>query len=194
MPAGAPQSRAVRPAQPQLRVLVATDVAARGIDVPTITHVINYGLLKAEDYVHRIGRTGRAGWHGPWPNAASVATGQIRRIERFTPKTSRGWIREPKVSNHPQHMTTWAVNARRWWWPWRPLRRRGNRSVAVAVSRPRSALPFQRPWPGDRGGFGGGERRLQPFQRPDGPSSSALGGEQRQEWRGRDDCQPCGYF
>ena len=46
----------------QLKVLVATDVAARGIDVPTISHVINYGLpMKAEDYVHRIGRTGRAG-------------------------------------------------------------------------------------------------------------------------------------
>ena len=49
----------------QLKVLVATDVAARGIDVPTITHVINYGLpMKAEDYVHRIGRTGRAGASG----------------------------------------------------------------------------------------------------------------------------------
>ncbi len=48
-----------------LRVLVATDVAARGIDVPTISHVINYGLpMKAEDYVHRIGRTGRAGRSG----------------------------------------------------------------------------------------------------------------------------------
>jgi superfamily II DNA/RNA helicase len=48
-----------------LRVLVATDVAARGIDVPTISHVINYGLpKKAEDYVHRIGRTGRAGRNG----------------------------------------------------------------------------------------------------------------------------------
>jgi superfamily II DNA/RNA helicase len=57
-----PQPRAERPAQPHLRILVATDVAARGIDVPTISHVINYGLpMKAEDYVHRIGRTGRAG-------------------------------------------------------------------------------------------------------------------------------------
>jgi len=44
------------------KILVATDVAARGIDVPTITHVINYDLPKqAEDYVHRIGRTRRAG-------------------------------------------------------------------------------------------------------------------------------------
>ena len=49
----------------RIKVLVATDVAARGIDVPSITHVINYDLPKqAEDYVHRIGRTGRAGRHG----------------------------------------------------------------------------------------------------------------------------------
>ena len=49
----------------QVQVLVATDVAARGIDVPTITHVFNYGLpMKAEDYTHRIGRTGRAGREG----------------------------------------------------------------------------------------------------------------------------------
>src|SRR5256885_14304736 len=42
----------------QVQVLVATDVAARGIDVPTITHVFNYGLpMKAEDYTHRIGRS-----------------------------------------------------------------------------------------------------------------------------------------
>jgi len=44
---------------------VATDVAARGIDVPSITHVFNYGLpMKSEDYTHRIGRTGRAGRDG----------------------------------------------------------------------------------------------------------------------------------
>ncbi|WP_315127822.1 DEAD/DEAH box helicase [Comamonas antarctica] len=49
----------------QVQILVATDVAARGIDVPTITHVFNYGLpMKAEDYTHRIGRTGRAGRSG----------------------------------------------------------------------------------------------------------------------------------
>jgi len=49
----------------RVRILVATDVAARGIDVPGITHVFNYGLpMKAEDYTHRIGRTGRAGRDG----------------------------------------------------------------------------------------------------------------------------------
>ena len=51
--------------QGHVQILVATDVAARGIDVPTITHVFNYGLpMKAEDYTHRIGRTGRAGRDG----------------------------------------------------------------------------------------------------------------------------------
>ena len=51
--------------QGQVQILVATDVAARGIDVPTISHVFNYGLpMKAEDYTHRIGRTGRAGRDG----------------------------------------------------------------------------------------------------------------------------------
>jgi len=49
----------------QVQILVATDVAARGLDVPTITHVFNFGLpMKAEDYTHRIGRTGRAGRQG----------------------------------------------------------------------------------------------------------------------------------
>jgi superfamily II DNA helicase RecQ len=49
----------------RIQIVVATDVAARGIDVPTISHVINFDLpMKAEDYVHRIGRTARAGRAG----------------------------------------------------------------------------------------------------------------------------------
>ncbi len=49
----------------QVQFLIATDVAARGLDVPSISHVFNYGLpMKSEDYVHRIGRTGRAGRDG----------------------------------------------------------------------------------------------------------------------------------
>ncbi len=69
-----------------LRVLVATDVAARGIDVPTISHVINYGLpMKAEDYVHRIGRTGRAGRNGLAVTLAErMDSGMVRRIQHFT--------------------------------------------------------------------------------------------------------------
>jgi superfamily II DNA/RNA helicase len=70
----------------KLRVLVATDVAARGIDVRTISHVINFGLpMKAEDYVHRIGRTGRAGRQGLAITLAEAAdAGMIRRIQQFT--------------------------------------------------------------------------------------------------------------
>jgi len=69
-----------------LRVLVATDVAARGIDVAGITHVINFDLPKfAEDYVHRIGRTGRAGAAGIAVSFASGKDGvNLKKIERFT--------------------------------------------------------------------------------------------------------------
>lgn len=72
-----------------IRVLVATDVAARGIDVKGISHAINYDLpMQAEDYTHRIGRTGRAGQQGA---AFTLATHsehhKVRRIERFTEQT-----------------------------------------------------------------------------------------------------------
>ncbi|MCY0856030.1 DEAD/DEAH box helicase [Cupriavidus sp. D39] len=69
-----------------LRILVATDVAARGIDVPDITHVVNFDLPKqAEDYVHRIGRTGRAGRSGVAINLVNHGDMfQWKRIERFT--------------------------------------------------------------------------------------------------------------
>jgi len=69
----------------KVRVLVATDVAARGIDVDGITHVVNYDLpVEPESYVHRIGRTGRAGADGI---AISFCTSGERRdlkaIERL---------------------------------------------------------------------------------------------------------------
>jgi superfamily II DNA/RNA helicase len=69
----------------KVRLLVATDVAARGLDVPGITHVINYDLPKnAEDYVHRIGRTGRAGATGIAISFVSFRElDQLTRIERY---------------------------------------------------------------------------------------------------------------
>ena len=87
---GHPQGRRNRVLQGlrnrQLKILIATDVAARGIDVPTISHVINYGLpMKAEDYVHRIGRTGRAGRNGLAITLGErMDVGMIRRIQQFT--------------------------------------------------------------------------------------------------------------
>ncbi|EKD72227.1 MAG: hypothetical protein ACD_45C00735G0003 [uncultured bacterium] len=90
----------------KIQFLVATDVAARGIDVQDITHVINYDLPKfSEDYVHRIGRTGRAGKTGI---AISLATSSdirhIQRIERLmnqvlTRKIITGL--EPSKQQHP---------------------------------------------------------------------------------------------
>lgn len=71
-----------------LRFLVATDVAARGLDIKGISHVINFDLpMVAEDYIHRIGRTGRAGTSG---NAISLVTAddwkKLIDIERLTGK------------------------------------------------------------------------------------------------------------
>ncbi|OZA18906.1 MAG: hypothetical protein B7X85_03035 [Thiotrichales bacterium 17-46-47] len=70
------------------QVLVATDVAARGIDVPGITHVFNFDLPKfAEDYVHRIGRTGRAGRSGTAVSFVSRTDVQsLGRIEKLMEK------------------------------------------------------------------------------------------------------------
>jgi superfamily II DNA/RNA helicase len=85
-----------------VRVLVATDVAARGIDVASITHVINYDLPKvAEDYVHRIGRTGRAGATGIAISFAAPDEGhQLKQIERYTGHSIQRHViegMEPKV-------------------------------------------------------------------------------------------------
>ena len=76
-----------------VRVLVATDIAARGIDVDGISHVVNYDFpMHPEDYVHRIGRTGRAHAVG---DAISFVTpedhGELRALERFI---GRGLVRK----------------------------------------------------------------------------------------------------
>jgi len=107
---GHPQGRRTRVLQglrsKHLKILVATDVAARGIDVPSISHVINYGLpMKAEDYVHRIGRTGRAGRAGLAVTLAERRdASMIQRIQRFTtqriPSTTIEGL-EPKRSEPP---------------------------------------------------------------------------------------------
>ena len=77
--------------QGKVRVLVATDIASRGIDVPEVSAVINMELpLETESYVHRIGRTARAGADGV---AISLVTpeekGQLKAVERFIKKSIR---------------------------------------------------------------------------------------------------------
>ncbi len=107
----------------RISVLVATDIAARGIDVPEVTHVVNYDLpAEAESYVHRIGRTARAGAEGI---AISICTvedrGNLRAIERLIgisiPASGEGanW-----VPNDPRKPTKAAANQSKQ----RPKRRR----------------------------------------------------------------------
>jgi superfamily II DNA/RNA helicase len=154
---GMPQGRRNRVLQGlrtrQLRVLVATDVAARGIDVPTISHVINYGLpMKAEDYVHRIGRTGRAGRQGLAVTLAEARdAGMIRRIQQFTTQPIAVATVAGLEPRKPAPRTTGAraeVGAR-------PFAPRGKPRFGNG---PRG--------PGKPGGGGFGGRRAAPARRP----------------------------
>ncbi len=72
----------------QLTILVATDVVARGVDIPDVSHVINFDIPQlAIEYVHRIGRTGRAGRGGDAITLITPAQrGHLRQIEGFTRK------------------------------------------------------------------------------------------------------------
>ena len=141
-----------------IRVLVATDVAARGIDVPNISHVINFGLpMKAEDYVHRIGRTGRAGRSG---TAVTIAEHRerykIRDIERFT-----------QQSIAPQIIPGLEPSAR----------------PAPTRSGPRNGSSFGKgPRPG--GGYGGGYKGDNPRGQWQNRSADDRGGQPRGEFRG----------
>ena len=90
----------------RIRVLVATDIAARGIDVPDVTHVVNYDLPEeAETYVHRIGRTARAGKRGCAISFCEAEErGYLQSIERFIRKVI------PVELDHKHHSDT-AKNA-----------------------------------------------------------------------------------
>jgi superfamily II DNA/RNA helicase len=80
----------------QTRVLVATDIAARGLDVDSVSHVINYDVPAVpEDYVHRVGRTGRAGKEG---KAITIVTPvdelSMKAIERLIGQTVKRVVPE----------------------------------------------------------------------------------------------------
>ncbi len=154
---GHPQGRRNRVLQGlrdgRLKILVATDVAARGIDVRTISHVINYGLpMKPEDYVHRIGRTGRAGVNGLAITLAErMDSGMIRRIQQFTtqsmPVTTIAGL-EPKVQAPKMHAhapgSRAPGHAPRRGDARRPFEHRGNDAPAHAGAR---GNPFDRALP-----------------------------------------------
>jgi ATP-dependent RNA helicase DeaD len=84
-------------------ILVATDVAARGLDISTVTHVVNYDVPTSPDtYVHRIGRTGRVGRSG---RAITFVEARQKReleaIERHIGTQIAAWRRDAKVAPTP---------------------------------------------------------------------------------------------
>ncbi|WP_411767783.1 DEAD/DEAH box helicase [Winogradskyella sp. A3E31] len=92
----------------RIRVLVATDIAARGLDIPLLPHVINFELPNiSEDYVHRIGRTGRAGASGEAISLVSAdETTFLRDIEKLIDqkieiKILEGFEPDPNASTEP---------------------------------------------------------------------------------------------
>jgi ATP-dependent RNA helicase RhlE len=168
-----------------VRVLVATDIAARGIDVDGITHVVNYDFpMHSEDYVHRIGRTGRAKAVG---DAISFVTsedqGELRSLEKFI---GRGLIRKRAEGFNYSAPPTPVVDSRP---PLRP--QQGGRRPAQHFpgNRPpaRPSGPDRRPHFSSRpaNGPGASDRRpsprpgqrppARPGQRPSQPRRSSYG-------------------
>src|ERR1700730_6953312 len=109
--------------QGRYRVLVATDLASRGIHVQDIAHVINYDLPEVpENFIHRVGRTGRAGEHG----VASTLFTREQRSELFQLERTLGWRMERL--------------ARGAYMPQRKERPRAAMPSVSSVARPRMAL------------------------------------------------------
>ena len=138
------------------RVLVATDLASRGIDVTGVTHVINYELpADAESYVHRIGRTARAGASGiALSFCDSSERGQLKSIERLT---NQRIAVVPTPANEDMPAAAAAASARRA----RGARQRASEQpTRVAWSMAVPAVGRGRP-----GGGGGGGRQSSPVRR-----------------------------
>lgn len=85
----------------EIRVLVATDVAGRGLDIADVTHVVNYDMpAKIENYTHRIGRTGRAGKSGIATTFLTEADTEVMYdLKQYLEST--GSVVPPQLSRHP---------------------------------------------------------------------------------------------
>lgn len=120
----------------RVNVLVATDIASRGIDIDGITHVINYELSNiAESYVHRIGRTARAGADG---DAISLVTGEERSYLANVERTTKHKIEV--VTNQPYHSESAA------------------RASVISVGKAKAQIEGQRQKPKHRSSRNGGGR------------------------------------
>ena len=154
-----------------IRALVATDIAARGIDIDDLPHVVNYEIPNVcEDYVHRIGRTGRAGADGTAVNLVCLdEEGFMQAIERFTKQdipvqVIEGFMPEPGEKAEPIAMgrqTIWGGAGKP---PSRDVMQAAARSARTEMlQRVRDSKGPQGERPanagGGRGGNGGGAGR-----------------------------------
>jgi ATP-dependent RNA helicase RhlE len=125
----------------RVRVLVATDIAARGLDIPQLPLVVNFDLpLVAEDYVHRVGRTGRAGRHGRAVSLVSAVDAKLLRdIEKIvaSPLERVGTPVGEEAQTRPAAAPARSPNGRRFGLPGRqhPARNSHDRHSRVRSSR-----------------------------------------------------------
>jgi ATP-dependent RNA helicase RhlE len=170
-----------------VRALVATDIAARGIDIDDLPHVVNYEIPNvSEDYVHRIGRTGRAGNDGAAINLVCLdEEGFMQDIERFTKQNIPvqiidGFGPEPGEQGEPIAMGRQTI--------WGGAGKPPSRDVMQAAARAARTEMMQRvrenkAGQGDRGGQGagrgnGGGGGGRGPQGPRGNAGQGRGGEQ----------------
>ena len=165
-----------------VRALVATDIAARGIDIDELPHVVNYEIPNvSEDYVHRIGRTGRAGASGEAVNLVCLdEEGFMQDIERFTKqnidvKIIDGFGPEPGEKAEPIAMGRQTI----WGGAGKPPSRDVMQAAAKAartemMQRVRENKPAQG---SDRGGNGNGGGARRPAGGGGNPPRSRSGGQ-----------------
>ena len=162
----------------RLRVLVATDIAARGIDVDGVTHVINYDLPnEPETYVHRIGRTARAGAEGDAISFCSTDEVEyLRDIEKLLRRNI------PIDTEHEFHSRRAEETARNWT---RGGARQGksNPKSGSRSGGSRGSRPRREGRPDERGGRDGRPRRPRDDERTRGP-------RERDRFGGRGDDRP----
>ncbi|MEI8156150.1 MAG: DEAD/DEAH box helicase [Burkholderiales bacterium] len=160
-----------------VRALVATDIAARGIDIDDLPHVVNYEIPNvSEDYVHRIGRTGRAGNDGAAINLVCLdEEGFMQDIERFTKQNIPvqivdGFGPEPGEQGEPIAMGRQTI--------WGGAGKPPSRDVMQAAARAARTEMMQRvrenkAGQGDRGGQGAGRGNGGGGRGPQGPRGNA---------------------
>ena len=170
----------------EIRALVATDIAARGIDIDELPHVVNYEIPNvSEDYVHRIGRTGRAGKSGEAVNLVSLdEEGFMMDIERFTKQQIpveifQEFMPEPGERAEPIAMGRQTI--------WGGAGKPPSRDVMAAAAKAARTEMLQRvreKKASDGGGNGGGGQRQRQRPTGSGESKPRSEGEQRQAPRG----------